>query len=374
MVFETSTGDGGHHLEYIHHLYLKALQKSDIEFVFVVPEKFKLTSLRFEWPVAENISFDYLSDVSVDAIRQMGGMKASYKRSKMCAKAARENMINEIFLISLVNYLLFLPILLPKGVKISGIIYNIYFYLWKNSSIKQKLEQALLYMIMSKSSKIGRVFLLNDSSAVQYTNKLYNTTKFFYVPDPIVKLGSNKAIDIRKKYDISENAKVFLQCGMMTRRKSTLAILDVIANLTEDRNVYFVFAGKVHEEIHDEFFDKIERLKEFHNIIVKNSHLTYEEMSAFIEDSDYIFLLYDNISQSSGFLGHAAIHGKPVLANGNGLIGKIVRRYRLGFLADNLTYESIIIAVRNALKCKFSVPEDYARSHRVDDFIAPVFE
>lgn len=374
MVFETSVGDGGHHLEYLHHLYLKALQKVDIEFVFVVPEKFKLTSQRFDWPIADNIKFEYLSDESVDAIRRMGGVKASYRLSKICAKAARENMVNEIFLISLVNYLLFLPILLPKGIKISGIIYNIYFYSWKSLSNKQKLEQALLYIIMSKSSKIGRVFLLNDSSAVKYANKLYKTTKFSYISDPIVKLGSNNTIDIRKKYGISENVKVFLQCGMMTRRKSTLKILDVIANLTDDNTVYFVFAGKVHGEIHDEFYKKAESLKGSHNIIVKDDHLTYEEMNAFIEASNYIFLLYDNISQSSGFLGHAAIHSKPVIANGNGLIGKLVRRYRLGFLADNLTHESIIIAVRNALKYNFSMPEDYARSHRVDDFIAPVFE
>lgn len=374
LVFETSVGDGGHHLEYLHHLYLKALQKVDIEFVFVVPEKFMLTSKRFDWPVADNIKFEYLSDVSVDAIRRMGSMKACYKLSKMCAKSARENMVNEIFLISLVNYLLFLPMLLPKGVKISGIIYNIYYYSWKKLSFKQKLEQALLNCFMSKSPKIGSVFLLNDSSAVKYANKLYKTKKFSYISDPIVKLGSNNTIDIRKKYGISKNAKVFLQCGMMTRRKSTLKILDVIANLIEDSSVYFLFAGKVHGEIHDEFYEKIESLKGTHNIVVKDEHLTYEEMNAFIEASDCIFLLYDNISQSSGFLGHAAIHGKPVIANGNGLIGKLVRRYRLGFLAANLTHESIIIAVRNALIRSFRVPEDYAKSHRVDDFIAPVFE
>lgn len=374
LIFEASAGDGGHHLEYLHHLYLKAVQKLDIEFVFVVPEKFKLTSQRFDWPVADNIKFEYLSDERVDAIRSMGSMKASYKFSQMCAKAAQKNMVNDIFLISLVNYLLFLPILLPKGVKISGIIYNIYFYSWKGSSIKQKLEQAVLYCLMSKSPKIDRVFLLNDSSAVNYANILYKTTKFSFIPDPIVKISASNKIDIRKKYGISEKAIVFLQCGMMTRRKSTLKILNVIANLKEDRSCYFIFAGKVHGEIRDEFYEKKDSLKGTHNIIVKDEHLTYEEMDAFIEASDYIFLIYDNISQSSGFLGHAAIHGKPVIANGNGLIGKLVRRYRLGILVDNLTQESIIRAVRNALNCTISVPKDYAMSHRVDDFIKPVFE
>lgn len=226
---------------------------------------------------------------------------------------------------------------------------------------------------MSKSSRIGRVFLLNDSSAVKYANKLYKTTKFSYIPDPIVKLGSNNTIDIRKKYGISENTKVFLQCGMMTRRKNTLKILDVIANITGDDAV-FLFAGKVHDEIRDEFYKKIESLKGSHNIIVKDEHLTYEEMNAFMEASDYIFLLYDNISQSSGFLGHAAIHCKPVIANGNGLIGKLVRRYRLGLLVDNLEFETIDRLIRKAFICNYCVLEDYVKVHRVDDFITPVFE
>ena len=47
----------GHHLEYIHHIYLGAIQRPEIEYVFAVPENewFQVKDNQ-EWPIANNIS------------------------------------------------------------------------------------------------------------------------------------------------------------------------------------------------------------------------------------------------------------------------------------------------------------------------------
>lgn len=56
---------------------------------------------------------------------------------------------------------------------------------------------------------------------------------------------------------------------------------------------------------------------------------------------DAILIPYKNTAQSSGLLGYAAQFNKPLLAPSNGLIGKLVNEYKLGYLLDNLSPRTI---------------------------------
>lgn len=53
----------GHHLEYIHHIYLGAIQRPEFEYVFAVPEdEWQQVKDNQEWPPANNISLVMLDD------------------------------------------------------------------------------------------------------------------------------------------------------------------------------------------------------------------------------------------------------------------------------------------------------------------------
>lgn len=373
LVFETHVGEGGHHLEYLNHLYLKAIEVPETSFVFAVPEQFEETKKKFVWPHCENISFDYIDDDVVNKLRQLNGLKYSYQISKLASKYIKKHKVSETFLISLINFVLFLPFLITRHSRISGILYYVYLYDWKRLNWRKRMEQVLLYLIMTNKSNFKELFVLNDSSAAAYYNKLYQTTRFSYIPDPVL-LPEQAEYKNSGLFSKPLGAKAFLQCGMMSKRKMTIKILDTIEALSGDKKLLFLFTGKIQNDIKEEFYSKYEVIKAHHNIYVQDRHLRYEEMSHFLDSCDYVFILYDNVAQSSGFLGHAALHRKPVIAYSDGLIGKLVRKYHLGYTITDDSPVALSHALQEYVKTTYFVGDRYIKTHQIKDFTKQIFE
>lgn len=373
LVFETHVGEGGHHLEYLNHLYKRAVDISDTSFVFVVPEQFEKTKVRFEWPQCSNVTFDYIDDNRVGQLRQFCGIKYCYFISKLAKFYFEKHKANEVFLISLINFVMFLPFMLSRNAKISGILYYVYLYDWAKLGWKKKIEQILMFLVMTRRKNFGKLYVLNDNSAVAYLNKLYKTNRFFYIPDPVASCDLPNYSD-STLLDLPQDAKVYLQCGMMSGRKMTLQILEMITTLPEEEKMYFLFTGKIQNDIKEEFYHFYPLAKEKHNIYVKDCHLSYEEMAYFLNISDCVFILYDNTAQSSGFLGHAALHRKPVIAYNKGMIGKLVRKYHLGYTISFGGVESLSHDIQKIANIKYKVSDLYIKTHRVSDFTSTLFE
>lgn len=373
LVFETHVGEGGHHLEYLNHLYLKAVEVPETSFVFAVPEEFEETKKKFTWPQSENISFDFIDDAIVNRIRQLSGLRYCYQISKLASKYIKKHKANETFLISLINYVLFLPFLISCHSKISGILYYVYLYDWKWLNWRKRIEQVLVYLIMTNKSNFKNLFVLNDSSAAAYYNKLYRTNRFSYVPDPVL-LPEQIEYKDANLFSRPHDAKVFLQCGMMSRRKMTIKILDTIESLSGEDGLFFLFTGKIQKDIKEEFYKKYEAIKECHNIYVKDNHLSYEEMSFYLDACDYVFILYAVVAQSSGFLGHAALHRKPVIAYNRGMIGKLVRKYHLGYTISDDSPVALSHVLHEYAKTTYYVSDRYIITHQVKDFTKHIFE
>ena len=49
LIFEKNVG--GHHLEYLHHIYIAAGQRNENEYIFALPESFKIEENDLEWPL-----------------------------------------------------------------------------------------------------------------------------------------------------------------------------------------------------------------------------------------------------------------------------------------------------------------------------------
>lgn len=373
LVFETNVDDGGHHLEYLFHYYNEACKRKDISFVFVVPKRFEATRMRFTWPTTSNVEFDYIDDAIVNRLASHNHLYRFFKESFLIRSFVVKHKVSLVFLSKLISYVIFLPFLLPRGVKVSGIIYNIYLYSWGQLSIPKRLRHVFLHCLMTKCRVFDHIFVLNDSSASAYLNKLYKTTKYIYVPDPIISLPYEK-IDYREQLNLPNNACVCLQCGMQTRRKMSLSILQAAKAMSCDDHLFFVFAGKIMEDIRSDFYELANSIPQKQRIIIIDKHLSYEEMLSLIDLAQCVFVLYENNSQSSGFIGHASMHGKPVIARNDGLIGKLVRRYRLGFLVDEVSTDDLISVIHLISNKTIVLDDKYKDTHTPELFTNSLFD
>lgn len=356
----------GHHLEYLHHLYERARALKQRKFVFAVPEDFKSASKRLEWPPTENISFYFF-----DGKKKL----SSLARSQFVGALAKKYDVAEIFLISLMPFLPWLPLFVPARVRVSGIVYMIYLYRWKRSNISTRVLDVLKYLLLSRCRVFFRVFLLNDHAAPRYLNAKFRTKKFRYLPDPVAIPTDLRSANVREELGIPTEARIFSHLGAPDRRKGTFDLL-CAAGKDCGENAVFVFAGRVLGEIRPPFFSEVEKLRNNgRKIFVFDKYCEYDFFLGLCAASDAVVLPYKNTDQSSGVIAYAAAARTPVVAPGTGLLGKLIRRYRLGVALKKNTPEEIAEVLRERRYKNISLrSNDYLRSNSLSTFQTAVFE
>lgn len=100
-------------------------------------------------------------------------------------KKILETKCDKVLLISFVELLIFIALLLPSKVKVSGIIYSIYLYNKAQMRISRRLLEFIRYQVAVKSKCIERMLILNDPYSVNRLNKIYSTNKFQILVDPV---------------------------------------------------------------------------------------------------------------------------------------------------------------------------------------------
>lgn len=358
----------GHHLEYLHHLLLKA--NNDLnEYVFYLPDNFNMVKgTDLDWSYNDNVVFAFFNSHVLD--QHASFLKSSYHNCKLLKQAVKEFSATHIFLITLIRFIPFLPLLIPKSVKTSGIIYQIYLYRWKDSAFVQRILDVIKYLILSNSSVIDAIYILNDEVAVRRLSKLYNSKKYKFLVDPYVPLSCIDYGITRDKLEINDNAEVYLHMGDMRERKGTLDILKAILNLpqSELHRFHFIFAGKVNDEIKEDFYRLLAAMPQQIRITVFDEFCDYLFLGSLCTLSDYILMPYKQVGQSSGIIGYAAQFGKPVLAPDKGLVGKLVKRYNLGHTISEVSYLEIKNFILSPLKTR-KVSQEYIMKNTVGNFL-----
>lgn len=365
----------GHHLEYLHHLYEGASMYKSVEFIFALPLEFQELKDKLVWDESDNIIFHLFQH---DENNISGGaISKSYKKSKLVKKVALKYSVNEVFLIALMGFLPAISFVLPKNIKISGIIYLIYLYRWRSSSLTLKILDSIKYLLLSKRDNIRSVFILNDKSAPIFLNKKFNTSKFTYLPDPFIPINESDIQNIRYKYEIPKNNIVYLHFGGLSLRKGTLKILNAIEILEEDdlRGKTFIFAGKIYPDIKGEFYNKYNNIRNKVQILCFDKFCDYSFLGSLCLSSDSILLPYSNTAQSSGIIGYGAQFNIPVVVPNSGLLGKLVKRYKLGYSTDISSSEKIADFIKNKSVDNYykNIESSYIVEHNISQFIQPIF-
>ncbi|MDE5758524.1 MAG: glycosyltransferase, partial [Allobaculum sp.] len=263
--------------------------------------------------------------------------------------------------ISLVDVIPFLRFLLPKPIKLSGIIYKIYLRAPK-TGIRNLIDR-FRYTVMAKSGSMGKVFILNDPQSAERLNQIYNSDRFMTLADPVPEV-KGEVYDLRPKLGIPQESNVYLHFGAMDERKGTLEILHALNLMTPQEldGRTFIFAGRVNKSIKDHFCRLVDMLrKQGASIIVRDEFCTYEFLHSLCNTSDYILMPYILTDLSSGVLGYAATYGKPVIGPDSGLIGELITDNGLG-LAIDISPESL----KEAILC----PQIYSSESGARKYIA----
>lgn len=359
LIFDTSVT--GHHLEYIHHLYQYAVLQTTDEYFFVLPSSFQKEKGVYEWSESRNVHVLAIDDDWQEKIDKGRALKKAYYRSLLLKRYVNEIRPNHVFLIVLMAFLPFLPFLMPRGIKVSGVMYKIYLYRWGTSSILKRCFDVMNHILLVRSDIISCIFVLNDSSAASYLNRKYKTNKFVFLTDPFNEIGYSGK-DIRNELNISDNDIVFLHYGGLSKRKGTLDILEAIKLLTDTqaKNKVFLFAGKLDKEIHTDFYKLTLDLKDIgRKIVIINRFCSNELLNDLCASSNFILCPYKDTDLSSGALSYASKYKLPVIGPKEGLIGKLIKRYNLGVMLDATTPEKLSKAISDSVL--FQVKSGQAR-------------
>ncbi len=366
---------GGHQLEYLHHLYMGAIGKTDDSFVFVVPQRFKEDSCRLDWPVADHIVVDVMKDGEEPPL-DCSLLKKGWINSRTIRNYCKKYHATDVITISIMEYLPYLPFLV-WNVRFSGIVYRIYLYEWTEESWSMRIQDVLKYWLISKFRVFHRTFICNDSASAQCLNRLYKTNKFQMMPDPVASLRSYVGQDLRNELGISKEKICFLHPGSMNSYKNTVGILKALMLLDDKfcKDIVVIFAGQISKDIKDEFDTLYSKVSSRVQVLLFDGYLTFEKMADLFATCDYVLVPYKVKSQSSGIVGHAAYYGKPVIAVRGGVIGKMVRRWHLGFLLDDPSSVCIcqcIKSISNTSVC--STKENcYLESHSKELFCNTIY-
>ena len=322
----------GHHLEYLNHYYEGALERSEQEFIFLVPNSFDDIKNQYEWRSSKNIRFEFIEEDELKKCLHANKYIASYNKAKLISKSSRLYDVDRVLLTMLMEVIPFVLFFLPSGIKLRGIIYQIYLYAQDGDSKFRLLLDKFRYWIIARSKKIEKIFILNDTDSAEIFNKTYKTNKFIFLPDPVPNVDICSVKDIRSDIGLNKTDLVYLHFGGLAERKGTLEILKAIIECEEARlcDCAFVFAGKVNIDIKENFYNILSKARNKAKVLVFDEFCSYEFLYNLCYSIDYILMPYQITKLSSGVLGYAAVFRKPVIGPSDGLIGNLIRENGLG--------------------------------------------
>lgn len=369
LIFETTVT--GHHLEYLQHYYRGALTHPDEEYIFVVTRKFEDVKDKYEWQPSDHISIQYIDSKYDPYFTSPNFYILGWKTSLVLRDYVKAVNPDKVILTILMQFIPFICLLLPNKVRVRGIMYKIYLYEKERMSRMRLLAEKLRFWIASKSRVIESIFVLNDRDSARALNKTYHTEKFKFIPDPVPEVDLACCKNLRTELGISSENKVYLHFGGLDKRKGTLEILRAIELSTDSEleGKTFAFAGRFSESLRKEFYPLLEKVRHKTQILVFDEFCSYEFLYSLCHTCDIILMPYQTTNLSSGVLGYASVFGKPVIGPSQGLIGNIIRQYKMGLALNDVKAPGIRDSLAQSLALQDS---SYADNNRLEHFIETI--
>ena len=393
----------GHQSDYIRLIISFFIRhKKDIRLSFVVSssifDRLKITKEMENAINREKLAFIVLSDKeTAGCLHKILWIRSLYRwfiALRYC-KSSGADHIHFLF-VDHMQFPLALRLPIPEGVNVSGVLFRPsvhYKKVFRNSLyLKEKIRDArksILYRLLLKNPKVSLIFSL-DEYFVMYANKhLPNGGKVHYLPDPSLLSSINhQTLHQHGLTDlIPQERKIFLLFGALDKRKGIFEALEALALLEDriSRHIAFVFAGKIQNNIRTEFMGKINKYLKLHKngacVYVEDKFLSENELVQLLKKCDALLIPYQRHVGSSGLLLWAASTRKQVITQDCGLIGELVKKYKLGLAVNTTQPGEIAKAVQQVvdgnLKKKTSERKKIAlfvKRHSPEEFSKKFFD
>lgn len=332
----------GHHTEYISHLVKKIINENiqKKNYFFIVSEAIqeKIPEIIILSKNMENLHWEFIPTAKCENLYSMPLYKRSFYELDLVQYYANKFKATEVVLMYF-NIFQIALIFKKPSFEITAILF-LQFYRMQRNTISEKLKYYRKYWITKlycTNSKIKTVFILNDKKTVDYLNLEFKTYIFNMLPDPISIYKEEEGFNVNIYYSIPLNKKILLHPGSIDPRKGTYEIIDSIDFLKDKATAEYaiLIVGKAKPNIESIIRTKLESLKNKRfTIIFDNTFVSNERLKSLFMQSYAILMPYKNVEASSGIMGHAAIANKCVLAPDSGLIGEIIKKYKLGILIN----------------------------------------
>lgn len=367
----------GHHSEYISHLvdYLSEVHSESV-YYFVVSEEFKIA---FPKVISKSkdcsfINWEFIPKSRIKKIHDLSLIKRSFAELSLVEEYSKNLSATEVFLLYFNIFQIALIFKRPIF-RIKGILF-LQFLRMEKATFKDKLKYYRKYLttkLYSYNSKIISVFILNDENTVGYLNLEFKTNIYKMLPDPIPVYEEENNFDIYTYYNIPKNKKILLHPGSIDPRKGTYEIIDSIDLLKEKeiKEYAILIVGKAKSDIENIIKQKLSTLKNKHfTVVFDNTFVSNERLKSLFLQSYAVLMPYKNVEASSGVMGHATLMNKCVLAPDSGLIGEIIKKYKLGVLINKPSAFNIAKGIEDLRD--FNIDEllsaKFASQHTVEVF------
>jgi glycosyltransferase involved in cell wall biosynthesis len=353
----------GHHSEYILHL-INYISKnpSKNQYFFLLSSDFlnELPEMRELISDIQSIKLLFFTDEEYETIkRRKHSLLQSIYFYRLINKYAINLSIQSVIYMNFNVVQFAIGLYRPKYL-IKGILFMPFHKMRVDSCIsnikyRRKYFQTLFFL---KNHNIKRIYILNDSSTVQYLNNIFKKNIFHMLPDPISDdIPLLKDFEIHKEYQIKPNRKIFLHSGSLNYRKGTFDILDAVNYLPKEKQseISILLIGEASSQLFkQELLKRIDELKKTSlvQIIWENNFVSSSRLRSIFSQVDCVLLPYKNAEASSGILGHAIISQKKVIVPDYGLLGEIVTQYKFGITIPNTYPETIAQSIISITKNK----------------------
>ena len=235
---------------------------------------------------------------------------------------------------------------------------------------------------MCRNKQLKKVFIFNDRQTIKTMNETLGTRIFTYLPDPVYDYPSREGLDIRNKYGIASDRKILLAFGMIDDKKNVINILKGLQGLSaqEAQQTCLLIVGKIRPEYQQLLAKALSEARKTRpelQIELESRFVDDDEMECFVGQSDVISVAYINFYSSSGVIGLASRHHKPVIATKYGVVGDLTREYQLGLTVDGHQPEEIKHAMMHFLHHTSTYPqksEAFVQHHSSESFIKTLLE
>jgi len=209
-----------------------------------------------------------------------------------------------------------------------------------------------------------------DPFVAPYIRRLQRSARAVTLPDGIdARVPKTNRDETRRSLGIEPGRKMLLLFGVLDHRKGLPGLLEALAVLPEEscRNACVVLAGPLDAALKDTALERIDRLRRTRplQILLQDRFISDDEAQALMQATDLALLPYDRHIGSSAVLVRAAHAGVPVIGQDYGLMGALIRHYRLGRTVDTAHPEALADALHGFLSApdRFSFDPEGARRY-----------